>query len=206
MKTDEIATIDVFAHGPGRFTISGAQEEETDLLLGAFKAGFHWVRRGQDGRLEHAPAYEQLPAPEQDMEMHPFWQPAGNPASVQMEMVSLGDSVEAYHRHSSPSIIIQHLCGFHYTPQNYKDQANFLTESGFVCMRSQRDMKSGQFWELWFLPGLWMAQGRLREALFDSGKRNEKLRAKVAVEFLKRNSQFGTLDIAVQRLAMVMSD
>lgn len=206
MKANIDAMIDVSVYGSDQFTISGVQQEETDLLLGAFRGGFHWVRRGQDGRLEHVPSYEPLPAPQQDVEMHPFWQPVRDTVPVQMEMFFLGDSGESYHRHSSPSIIIQHLCGYNYTPENYKDQANFLEECGFVCMRSRRDTESGQFWELWFLPSLWMAKGSLREVIVDSGKRNEKLKAKVAVDFLRRNSQFGTLDIVVQRLAMIMED
>ena len=207
MSTNETEVIGVSSYGGGNFSIKGVQDEEIDLLLGAFRGGFHWVRRSEDGRLEHVPAYEQLPAPAQDTKMHPFWQPSGGvPAAVQMEMFSLGDSDDAYHRHSSPSIIIQHLCGYCYTPENYTDQAKFLEECGFICMRSRRDMKSGQFWELWFLPCLWMAKGRLHEALVDSGKKNEKLQAQVAVKFLRRHSQFGSLDIVVQRLAMVIND
>ncbi len=206
MSKSGAEAIKVSSYGGGGFTINGVDQEEVDVLLGSFKGGFHWVRRGQDGRLEHRPAFEDVPPPGKDESMHPFWSPPGKDEGVQMEMFSLGDKEGAYHRHSSPSILIQHLCGYHYSAENYKKQAEFLEECGFVCMRSRRDAASGQFWELWFLPGMWCAQGRLREAIADSGKKNEKLKAGVAVEFLGRHSQFGTLDIAVQRLAMVPDD
>ena len=206
MDENKTETINVSSYGGGKFTINGVEQEEVDFLLGSFKSGHHWVRRGNNGRLEHIPAYEQVPPPEKDKEMHPFWQPSGETGGVQFEMLCLDEELGAYSRYSSPSILIQHLCGYYYSAKNYKKQAEFLEKCGFSCMRSRRDEASGQFWEIWFLPGIWCAKGPLREAINASNKKNEKLQAKVAVDFLRQKSQFGTRDIAVQRLAMAMED
>ena len=194
----------VSSYGGGRFALDGVEPDETDILLGAFKGGHHWVRV-VDGRIAHVPTYEKLPAPTSDQDVLPFWRPGGTEeAPVQLEMFHHAGN-EDYSRHGSPSITIQSLCGYQYTAEYYAYQAKLLESYRFTCLRSRRGT-SGQFWELWFLPGVWAAQGQLREAIVDSGKKHEKLKAQVAVEFLRQNASFGILDVSVQRLAQTIRD
>lgn len=68
---------------------------------------------------------ESLPSPVKD-EMHPFWVVPNEVERVQLEMFVLGDMDFVYDRHSSSSIIIQHLYNYGYTPEKYQEQANFL--------------------------------------------------------------------------------
>jgi hypothetical protein len=103
-----------------------------------------------------------------------------------------------------PSIIIQHLCGYHYTPENYKRQAEYLESLGFECLRSRRGADA-RYHELWLLSGLWSAKGGLKESLGNGGSYGNKELNK-AVKFLCRNASFGTLDVSFQRAAMPNPD
>lgn len=186
------------------FVLEGVSSDEINVLMGSFKAGHNWVRRGDNGHLEHVSSYEELPNPVTDEEMHPFWEPIETQkVQVQLEMFSHMTTPDDYSKHSSASIIVQHLCGYGYTKENYKRQAKLLESFGFECLRSRRG-DDGKFWELWFLPGVWAAKGVLREAIDSSNYKNQKLKTEVAVEFLRRNASFGTLDVSVQRLAQVI--
>lgn len=196
----------VGSYGNGSFSLNGLTQAEVDLLLGVFRGGFHWVRLGNDGRLRSVPAHEELPEPAVDEEMHPFWQPSSAAGGVQLELFPLDGAGGVPARHSSPSITIQSLCGYSYNADNYRFQADLLASYGFNCLRSPRDKLTGQFWEIWYLSGQWAAKGRLKEAIVDSGHTDEVERTKVAVEFLRGNVEFGTLDVAIQRLAAVMRD
>ena len=150
-----------------------------------------------NGRLEVVRRSEELPSPSEDEEMLPFWRRA-TPETQQLQLfeVQLAE-------HSMPSIIIQHLCGYCYSPENYKRQAQKLEEYGFQCLRSRRG-DDARYWELWFLPSLWSAQGRLKDAV--ESKKGDKKKVDEAVAFLCGNVQFGTLDISFQRAAMMMDD
>lgn len=208
--------------------INGLDSRELDLLKGAMH-GHQWVTC-QKGRLKNVPAYDPLPGPAQDEALMPFWSRPIPDEGVQLSLFSF-EPVPAW---SSPSITISHLCGYHYSEENYRQQAQNLAHWGFVCMRSQRD-DSGQFHEHWYLPGLWAAKGELklvidaldpyildtnraekflRGALFPpkrpSAPKNEKERQKrqleTAVSYLSRNAKFGALDVSIQRAAMAVSD
>jgi hypothetical protein len=106
------------------------------------------------------------------------------------------------YQHGSPSFVVQHLCGYHWTPENYAREAEKLAGWGFECLRSRR-LPGGQFWELWYLPGLWAARGGLRdETDFPGG--TEVAKAARAIRFLCKNASFGTLDVTAQRAAMTV--
>ena len=77
-----------------------------------------------------------------------------------------------------------------------------MTRWGFDCLRSKRG-KKGRFWEIWYLPGFWRATEELKEAIDKAGK-NTPERTKAAIAFLAKNAQFGSMDISVQKLAMVI--
>lgn len=104
---------------------------------------------------------------------------------------------------SLPAILIQHLCGYSRSPENYTYQAITLRQAGFECLRSRRGL-DGRFWEVWMLPYLESAQGELRDVLQDlprAAPTEDKVRR--AVSWLCANVSFGTLDVTVQRAAAV---
>jgi len=101
----------------------------------------------------------------------------------------------------SPSIIIQHLCGYNFSDPGYKAAADSLEMFGFECLRSRRGL-SGKYWELWLLPYLRAAKDRLRDAI--DFRTETESQVKAAVSFLCCHVSFGTLDVCVQRAAMVV--
>lgn len=111
----------------------------------------------------------------------------------------------------SPHFCIQHLCGYGYTVEAYRVHAQNLMNCGFECLRSRRG-NDGKFWELWYLPGTWCAKGPLKEAIDSQPKPGAdepytdqwKTTTEFVVGWLCHNVSFGTLDVAVQRAAMVV--
>lgn len=198
--------VTISSYGAGSVTINNLTPEESERLRASVLAGHCWVRRDQNGRLEHSPSYETLPGPTADEDMLPFWRrpTAGTPR--QGELFGFDESTEASLRHASPSIYITGLCGYRYSTANYQFQAEQLMSWGFVCMRSPRDFDSGRYWEVWFLPGCWAAKGHLKEALSGCRHKTDGETLKVALKFLRQEASFGSLDISMQRIAMVLED
>ncbi len=183
-------------YGNDHLTLVGLTEEERERVEGMLH-GQWWAKGNEEGRIDFALAREPVPEPADDEEMMPFWSPAGNGSGpVQMQLI-FNEGWEG----GSPGIFIQHLCGYYFTPENYRAQAELLESYGFVCMRSKRG-NDGRFWEIWFLPGLWAAKGDLKDTIAPFA--DEKKKHKEAILFLGRRCSFGTLDTAVQRLAMVI--
>lgn len=179
----------------GRVTIEGFSLDEFEKMLGAMR-GMYWVH-SDNGRLVSSPRYEPPPNPIVDEEMLPFWRkPTKNEKAGSLKLFEMEDLGE----HSSPSISIQSLCGYYYTPERYKAEAAKLESWGFECLRSRRG-NDGQFWEVWFLSGIWSAKGALLESI--KGIKGEKKKLEAATDFLGRNAVFRTLDVSVQRMAMV---
>jgi hypothetical protein len=184
--------------GNGQMTISGICKEDQERVTASFKAGAYWLRV-KDKMLEIKPSWEPLPDPVKDPKMFPFWrEPAEGEVKTQTKLFEI--EKEGLDYHNSPSISIQHLCGFKYTDKGYKFNAEQLESYGFECMRSRRGL-DGKYWEIWFLPGLWAAKGELKEIV---GHEKGKKTLEKALEFITRHVQFGSLDISVQRLAMVL--
>lgn len=194
----ETSTLKVSAYGNDHITISGISTEDRERVEGCLKSGAYWLRVC-DGKLEIVPSWEQLPDPVQDEEMLPFWRKQTK-SEVRQNQPRLFE-IERLYEHSSPSISIQHLCGYGYSPERYKTYATKLESYGFECMRSRRGL-DGKYWEIWFLPGLWSAKGELKNVIDSPPSKKEALQ--VALDFLARNISFGTLDVSVQRLAAVL--
>lgn len=198
--------ITVPTYGNQCVTIDNLTTEEIVRLRASMLSGHHWVRRGHDGRLEHVPSYENLPDPIKDEEMFPFWRKPTKGEARQIDMFGFDPSTEATLKHASPSIYITSLCGYDYSAENYKLQAVQLTEWGFICMRSPRDDDGGMFWEVWFLPGVWATRGLLKETLDASEAQDGEDKFNFILEFLRHNASFGSLDVSIQRMAMVIDD
>jgi len=190
--------------GVAEVNLSGIPEDALGKVQGAL-AGHNWLTV-KDGKIVFSSAYEPLPNPVLDKEMLPFWR-RNTDRGVHIQH-TLFDTENL--QHCSPSFMVANLCGYQYTEEGYRHNAILLRSYGFECMRSQRG-DDGRYWENWYLPGAWAAEGDLKEALRDdkSAKSEVPLTQKTSretskiVEFLCRYVSFGTLDVVVQRAAMV---
>lgn len=188
-------------------TLSGIPKDHQERIEGV-TFGQHWMTV-KDGKLVFSPTREPLPSPAEDTEMLPFWRRHNERQGVMQELI-----FDPEERHDSPSFMVQHLCGYHYTPENYRTNAKLLESYGFVCMRSSRG-DDGRFWETWYLPGVWAARGELRRLVEQKqregdGKQDHAAKnrdeTKRVISFLCRTVFFGQLDVVVQRAAMVLDD
>lgn len=172
-----------------RVTLEGVPH---DKMQGAV-TGCQWFGV-TDGKPEFIPRYEPLPERKEDETLLPFFS-AGGQTYKAIDFTNVG--------HGFPSIIIQSLCGYNYTPANYKRAARLLETYGFVCCRSKRG-DDGKFWELWWLPGDWAMRGALRD--FYEGLKDLANNAKWArvIDWFCSHSSFGSLDLCCQRAAMIM--
>lgn len=185
----------------------------------------------KNGELVEDPVFLDPPTPIDDPIVGPHWPHDKNRVSVQTVISFPQDITE----HESPGIIISHLCGYNYTPENYKKTAEILERWGFECLRSRRSSE-GRYWEQWVLPGLWAAKNELKEIVDatddpfykpkKSGEWNpwkerqrknrqqrdkkgnitNKQKLRNVLRYLSENVQFGSLDVTVQRMAMVIED
>ncbi len=181
--------------GKGELSISGLQPEEMKDIE-AMVNGYKWCL-AIHGRLQTQSRWEPLPAPAQDETLMPFWQPSV-PGHTQLELKSVEMPPGA-----PVGIIIESLCGYDYSPENYHKEVEKLESFGFVCMRSRRG-DDGHFQEIWYLSGMWRAQGRLKGVLV--GIKEPQQQADEAIKFLCKNVKFGSLDVSWQRAAMVIED
>lgn len=199
--------------GTNSIEIKGLTIEEMDQLVAAIR-GLSWFKV-EGGRLKVVPCHLPLPDPVHDEQMLPFWRRLEHhqPQCEFFARVFEDMSDDAIY---SPHFIIQHLCGYDYTPENYVREAEKLASYGFTQLRSKRG-EDGGYWELWYLPGVWSAKGDLKEVVDGitvkaktwedpSGKRKDKECFKAVLEFLRRNASFGTLDVSIQKLCQVIDD
>lgn len=189
--------IKVVSHGGnGSISLLGFSNENLEKMLASMTSGAYFVRVDK-GKLVSVPIWKELPKPTEDKEMLPFWRRP--PIQTQPEIFDEYDhsKEKAY----SPSITIQHLCGYNYSEFSYKDNAEKLESYGFECLRSRRGLDA-KFYELWFLPGLWQAKGDLMADI--SRSKSEEGKLPLALEFLRRKVSFGTLDVSSQRICMVI--
>lgn len=187
----------VVAYGgaEGYIKISGFSKDDLEKMLSSMQIGGCWVRI-KDDKLEAVNSFKPAPDPVRDEEMFPFWRKPTEVGSVQLELIEM----EMVDDHSYPSISIQSLCGYDYSPENYRMQAEKLESYGFECLRSRRGT-DGKFYEVWYLSDLLFAKGELKEKI---GACEGKKALKLAVSFLGQHVSFGTLDVSVQRLVMVI--
>lgn len=184
----------------------------------AMLMGRVWVSVATSGRLIVRDRFTKPPTPIEDPMEACGWQLMG--AKGQTTFAPSGMDIITthhltnYHKepikgHCGAQITIQHLCGYNYeTEADYIRNAERLVSYGFVCCRSPRG-RDGRRWEVWLLPGLWMAKGGLKDALDKEKKRKGQFDVSeeaihYAVGYLCHTVEFGTLDVSVQRAAMVM--
>lgn len=187
-------------HGPSEFHVNNLAEGEIDKVRGAFR-GTQWITI-QEGRIVARSVHEALPSATDD-DMLPFWRPTKAPKEPVATKQILFDKKASFF---GASIIIQHLCGYYYTPERYRKDAAFLENCGFESLRSKRGAE-GQYWELWFLPALWSAKGELKTEIEKVPKgSDDEDRIEAAMNFIWRRAPFGTADVTVQRRAMCTPD
>lgn len=185
------------SHNSRSITITNLPDEAYDKMMGSISGGMWWTRV-VDGQLVSHPNYQQLPDPVEDEDMHPFWRKVKKQQKeITYSMFEI-EPIEELSR-ASGSISIQSLCGYYYSEENYKQAAEQLTSYGFECLRSKRS-DDAKFWEIWFLSSLYSAKGLFKNCI--DAQKNDKEKFKTAVEFLKQNVPFGTLDVSVQRCFM----
>ena len=183
-------------------TIGGLSDEEAEFLKGMV-SGHQWMTVEGD-QLVFFPRDEGLPSLQEDDEMLPFWRSRSSEKESGVQEEFSYDEVPMF---SSPSIFIQGLCPYSYTPEGYREEARKLQSWGFAHMRSKRG-KDGKYWEVWYLSNLIMARGalgivikRVSRDSYDSKKEFD-----AAIEFLRRNCRLGSLDVTVQRFAVAPPD
>ncbi len=196
--------------GENSITITGT-EKEVNMLRRMMCSGC-WLgtREGSiGGEMEARDKYKPLPDQVDDPMIPPRWQvqpPAKYGGTtkrpVKMRLAEHLDPDDGWH---SPSIIIQHLCGYYNTPENYAIEAARLQSLGFECLRSRRD-DDGKFWELWLLPFLLMAEGDLKKVVEKTKGLPWNKQSEEVVNWLCRNCSYGSLDVCVQRSAMSLGD
>lgn len=185
--------------------VENLDQSELDAVEGALEIGSQWVRRNPEtGRLMTRPAFEKLPDPVRDEKMHPHWRPPLEAEDLGRDLFDLGPDTPLDH---SPSIYISSLCGYGYSPDMYKQVAETLESFGFACMRSARGT-SGKYWEVWYLPGLFAAEGGLKDFLEHKGisRRSSvtEIQSREVLRFLTRRAPAGSYDVSVQRMAMTI--
>jgi hypothetical protein len=194
----EAEKIKIPCHGNGEATVKGLTKEEFEKFMAAVTAGAYYIRV-VEGRLEAVPIWEELPKPTTDEAMLPFWRQA---TKIEMGQKELFDEFFFGQQSTqTPSITIKHLCGYSYSPENYKFYAELLESYGFDCLRSRRGL-DGKYWETWYLPDLFFAKGPLGDRLKQIDDNDKKLT--VALEFLRLKVVFGVLDVSQQRLVQTM--
>jgi hypothetical protein len=183
------------SYGAGKAEFTGLTPAEVTMMESASN-GTGWVTVSQNGRLVKSNKLTP-PPPVTDEGMEPFWR-KHQEAQTALKL----DDFEPLPNWHEPSISIQHLCGYDYTPLRYKSEAEKLTRWGFHCLRSKRGT-DGRFWEIWFLPGFWLAKEELKKVI-DSTEGNLEKKTKAVINFLARRASFGSMDMSVQKLAMTI--
>ncbi|MEI7620610.1 MAG: hypothetical protein WCJ57_03520 [Candidatus Falkowbacteria bacterium] len=190
--------VKISSYGNGGITIIGLSPESLDRLMASISSGAYYIRC-HEGKLISVPIWKELPEPTDDEKMLPFWRKATNEETAQT--ILFDEFIFENQQVSSPAITIQSLCGYNYSPENYKFYAEKLKSYGFECLRSRRG-NDAKFWELWSLPALCFAKGDLADHIKMSQNDTEKLN--FALNFLKNKIAFGSLNVSTQRLAQII--
>ena len=163
-----------------------------DLMQGVV-TGCQWFGV-TDGKPEFIPRYKPLPELKEDERLLPFF--GGGQSYKAVDFMGVG--------HGFPSITIQYLCGYGYSPEAYKHQCRLLESYGFTCCRS-RAGADDRYLELWFLSGDWAMKGPLKE-YYDNlpADMGGETKWSEIIKWLCRHARFGTLDVCCQRAAMTM--
>ena len=203
MSSSDKSSIRVSSYGCGKLEVAGLQDDEVATIRGSILGGHSWIRRGSDGRLETVASYETLPEPFRDETMIPHWgEPIGENRPLQLQLFSFFEMHDSREMTTSPSFFITGLCPFDRDfKENYPLTVEALESFGFEALRSRRDT-GGSYWVFWHLSGLWSAKGRLKEFIELNSDRDTSTERRVhfALEYLKNNISFGSLELTYQRL------
>jgi hypothetical protein len=192
--------------------VRGMSKTEAEAFQAAL-LGANWVRV-KDGRLAIAHAHEHPPKPERDPDIGPYWPrkdwgKLGEKNRPEHKVRMFHDSDPGF---SEAGLHIAHVGAGNPDEAAYAGNAERLERWGFECLRSRRG-SDGKFWEIWYLPSLFFAEGELAEAIgkvdkkpgepgYPHDKEYNKRRLDAAIKFLCRNANFGTLDAFIQRAAL----
>lgn len=197
--------------------------EELDALR-AMALGVSWVSNSPESkRLLRCNSFNDVPSPVDDPQIPPKWdvrkpvpklgqctqedieQAVREAASMPRPRLNVAPEIDPTEGWHSPSFYVSSAGA---RGGDYKRVAKELTSWGFECMRSRRG-PDGRFWEAWYLPHTEHATGDLRDAILEirrscglSKIEDWKLISRVVVDFLYKNSSFGSVDVAVQRAAL----
>lgn len=196
----EIMKIRMGMRGGGSVTLNNLTNEEVQKIEATVTGGAWWMTI-VEGRAVFTPRFKALPDPIDDAEMLPFWRKVTPEVRANATHELFEHEVTNPH---SVSLSIQHLCAYNYTPEGYVAEAAKLESYGFECMRTRRSDLDGKYYEIWFLSGLWAAKGPLQSEIHDLS--DEKAKLARAIKFLQYHVSFGSMDMSVQRLAMVAPD
>lgn len=197
------------SYGDSTITIAGTKEE-CDLVR-SMLLGVRWLRCSKTGEAQTVESYDEIPPPGEDPDIPPQWTvkvpPVGQATEADLEKatrerIKMSVNVGPMHLPDAswhyPSFYLTHPAA---GGGSYREEARKLFAFGFECLRSRRGA-DGKFWEVWYLPGKWRAQGPLADAIKTAGDDWLKITDAV-VGWMCRNVNFGTLNVAIQQAALV---
>jgi len=166
------------AGGKNSVTLEGTADEIS--LLEAMMRGLYWITT-KGGKLVKWRHYlsDNKPPSMPDPILERYW------PDERMEYAHLKEG-EGPDGHSDPAIYVHHIYGYA-GHEEYEYRAELLEQVGFVCLRSQR-MEDGQYWEIWYLPGCWVAKRELKN------KTTQEI-----VEWLRKNIRPGNIEVVGEK-------
>lgn len=181
--------------GDCEIAITGLTPREFEMFEG-FLHGTQRIELNREGRLKSLPVYAEAPGPMRDPLLVDFW--PLNPPPYQLKIWKYDE----IHDYSFPSLIMQHVGAM---GDDYRNQASTAISFGFQPLRSPRGL-DGRYWEIWYLPFFEAAKGELAEHIKTLKGKPVSEQVTSVVQFLCRNVRFGTLNVDVQRAALVIED
>lgn len=205
------------SYGKGSITLEGSAEA-IDAIRAALIHGTCWLSVNEAGDPQRHDKFRALPDPVDDPKIPPKWYVKPVPKLGECTAQDIGrvsreiidckpfryalapeiDPDEGWH---SPSFFLQHL-GAMGGLGGYRQAAAKAASIGFECMRSRRG-PNGNFWEVWYLPFVEHARGALKGEIAQSPEKDWRKNAERITRWLCNNVSFGSLDISVQRAALV---
>jgi len=165
-------------NGKNSVTLEGTAEEIG--LVEAMMRGLYWITT-EDGKLvkwRHHLSDDKPPSiPDPILER--YW------PEKRMEYAHLKEG-ESPNEHDDPSIYVHYIYGYS-GKESYDYRAELLRQTGFICLRSQRE-ENGQYWEIWYLPGVWMAKRELKDKT-----------TKEIVDWLCKNIRPGNIEVVGEK-------
>lgn len=178
--------------GSCSITIESLTKEQHDKFIAVLAGVYHLTVK--NGEPTFSAALIPLPQPHEDPKLDEFWPQTKVSYSVVLFPPLYTDEMF--------SIIIEHLCGYAYSEENYGIEAKRLEAFGFKCCRSRRG-SDGRFMEQWVLP-IFAAKGRLAAAYQEVKHHPKDKVIREIVTWLCNNVSFGSVKISHQVAAQVL--